>query len=150
MITLYSSNVFQRASNTLYPHKVEVRNEEDLIQAVSHDYVCATYKSNKRSNENYISTNCLAMDVDNDFSKNKEDWIDANDIAEFFKDVEFLIHFSRHNEKAKDKKSARPRFHIFFPIDEVKSFKEYRKLKETLNQIYPYFDSGAIDAARFF
>lgn len=74
----------------------------------------------------------------------------VNNISEFFKDVEFFIHFSRHHEKVKDKKATRPRFHVFFPIDEVRSFKEYRKLKETLNQIYPYFDSGAIDAARFF
>lgn len=60
------------------------------------------------------------------------------------------MHYSRNNMKEKQGKKARPKFHIFFPIEPIKNYEDYRKLKEKILLIYPFFDFGAKDAARFF
>ena len=50
----------------------------------------------------------------------------------------------------KGKYSPRPRFHILFPIDEIRDKEKYRQLKESVIAYFPYFDVGAKDSARFF
>lgn len=52
--------------------------------------------------------------------------------------------------KRKDKYSPRPRFHIIFPIDPVNDSDEYSRLKDSVIAFFPYFDTNAKDAARFF
>ncbi len=44
----------------------------------------------------------------------------------------------------------RPRLHVIFPIDPVTDGDDYRALKESVIAFFPYFDTGAKDAARFF
>ncbi len=51
--------------------------------------------------------------------------------------------------KVKGNKSARPRFHVYFPIEEIKDAGEYSNYKEQLYKEFSYFDNNALDAARF-
>ena len=51
--------------------------------------------------------------------------------------------------KEKDSKAARPRYHLYFPIDPVTDAAEYRRMKEYMLAMFPYFDDNAKDAARF-
>lgn len=44
------------------------------------------------------------MDCDNDHSDIPADWITLEDIAEFFADVPYVLHFSHHHEKPKGEK----------------------------------------------
>lgn len=150
MFTIYHADSVGQASNCLYPHKVEVTDAATLEQAVSHDYVCAEYAGNYRSNDNFIGSDCLSVECDNDHSENSADWKTPDDIADAFPGVEFAVHYSRNHMKVKNGRAARPKFHVFFAIDPVADGEEYAGLKKLLNSIFPYFDTKALDAARFY
>ena len=135
--------------NCSYPLKMEVTNDESLKELVAHDHVCATYKDNRRSIENFLSSNVVVMDLDNDHTEKPEEWIDEDLIEEVFDDYSFAIATSRNHLKEKDGKSARPRFHIYFEINETTDATDYASIKEKIYKKYPFFDGNALDAARF-
>ena len=148
--TLYRSNCLEVPENCTYPHKVEVTGKDSLIEAVKHDYVCAEYQGNYRSNDNFIGSDCLPVDCDNDHSDDPEEWVYPSDVATAFPGVAFAVHYSRNHMKAKGGKAARPKFHVFFAIDRVTEPGQYSEMKKLVNTIFPYFDTKALDAARFF
>lgn len=59
-------------------------------------------------------------------------------VSSFFSNVPIYIQFSRNHMKIKNNKSARPKFHIIFPIDKITDAKEYRAMKEKVYSIFPY------------
>lgn len=148
--TLYRSNCLEVPENCTYPHKVEVTGKDSLIEAVKHDYVCAEYQGNYRSNDNFIGSDCLPVDCDNDHSDDPEEWVYPSDVATAFPSVAFAVHYSRNHMKTKGGKAARPKFHVFFAIDRVTEPGQYSEMKKLVNTIFPYFDTKALDAARFF
>ena len=148
--TLYRSNCLEVPENCTYPHKVEVTGKDSLIDAVKHDYVCAEYQGNYRSNDNFIGSDCLPVDCDNDHSDDPEEWVYPSDVATAFPSVAFAVHYSRNHMKAKGGKAARPKFHVLFAIDRVIEPCQYSEMKKLVNSIFPYFDTKALDAARFF
>lgn len=148
--TLYRSNCLEVPENCTYPHKVEVTGKDSLIEAVKHDYVCAEYQGNYRSNDNFIGSDCLPVDCDNDHSDDPEEWVYPSDVATAFPSVAFAVHYSRNHMKTKGGKAARPKFHVFFAIDRVTKPGQYSEMKKLVNTIFPYFDTKALDAARFF
>lgn len=148
--TLYRSNCLEVPENCTYPHKVEVTGKDSLIEAVKHDYVCAEYQGNYRSNDNFIGSDCLPVDCDNDHSDDPDEWVYPSDVATVFPRVAFAVHYSRNHMKAKGGKAARPKFHVFFAIDRVIEPGQYSEMKKLVNSIFPYFDTKALDAARFF
>ena len=150
MFTIYYADCLGRENNCIYPHKADVTDAESLKRAVARDYVCAEYKNSYRSNENFIRSNCLAVEFDNDHSENPEDWITPEDLRAVFPDVTIGIHYSRHHMKEKNGKPARPKFHAFLEIDEVNAHGAYKAMKERVAQIYPYVDPKALDASHFF
>lgn len=149
-VTLYRSNCLEVPENCTYPHKVEVTGKDSLIEAVKHDYVCAEYQGNYRSNDNFIGSDCLPVDCDNDHSDDPDKWVYPSDVATAFPGVAFAVHYSRNHMKAKGGKAARPKFHVFFAIDRVIEPGQYSEMKKLVNSIFPYFDTKALDAARFF
>lgn len=148
--TLYRSNCLEVPENCTYPHKVGVTGKDSLIEAVKHDYVCAEYQGNYRSNDNFIGSDCLPVDCDNDHSDDPDEWVYPADVATAFPGVAFAVHYSRNHMKAKGGKAARPKFHVFFAIDRVIEPGQYSEMKKLVNSIFPYFDTKALDAARFF
>lgn len=150
MFTIYSADVKGNPSNCSYPHKHIIINGDTLKSAVSHDYVCAEYKNSYRNGDNFIGSDCLPVDCDNDHSDNPDDWISPDDVRKAFPGVRFAVHYSRSNNKVKNGKAARPKFHILFPIDYVTDAKAYADMKKMVNSIFSYFDTQALDAARFF
>ena len=52
--------------------------------------------------------------------------------------------------REKNGKAARPKFHVLFPITRMTDAVAYSNMKKLVNTIFPYFDSNALDAARFF
>lgn len=148
--TLYHSDSLGRASNCMYPHAVEVTDAASLTAAVSFDYVAVEYKNGYRNNANFIKTNCLMLDCDNDHSEDPAAWITPQVLADSSMGVAFAIHYSRNNGKTKNGKAARPKFHVFFPIPEQTDSTAYSDMKKRLQNEFPFFDSNALDAARFF
>ena len=150
MFTIYNSDVIGVPSNCNYPHKIEVVDEDSLKRAISHDYVCAEYKNNYRNGDNFIGSDCIPFDCDNDHSDNPEEWITPEIIKDAFPNVSFAIHYSRSNNKSKNGKLARPKFHVLFPIDYETDSAKYKEIKIKINSLFPYFDTNALDVARFF
>ena len=150
MFTIFYADCIGRENNCLYPHKVDVKDKGSLVRAVSHDYVCAAYKNSYRSNANFIRSNCLAVEFDNDHSEDPKDWITPEDLRAAFPDVTLGIHYSRHHMKEKKGKAPRPKFHAFFEIRDTADPDVYRDMKCKVAESFPYVDTNAMDAARFF
>ena len=70
MFTLYSADFINAPSNCSYPHKFEITDAATLADAVKRDYVCAEYMNNYRSGDNFLGSDCLPVDCDNDHSEN--------------------------------------------------------------------------------
>ena len=150
MFTLYSADIAGNPGNCSYPHQHNVTDEASLKAAICHDYVCAEYKNNYRNGDNFIGSDCLPVDCDNDHSEEPADWITPDDVAAAFSGVSFAVHYSRFHNREKNNKPARPKFHILFPIDFMTDAAAYSDMKKLVNTIFPYFDTQALDAARFF
>ena len=150
MFTLYSADFIGNPGNCSYPHKTVVMDADSMRDAVGHDYVCAEYKNHYRNSDNFLSADCLPVDCDNDHSEDPKDWITPADVLEAFPGVSLAIHYSRFNQREKSGKPARPKFHVLFPIDRVTDAALYSDMKKLVNSIFPYFDTKALDAARFF
>ncbi len=150
MFTIYSADVISNPSNCSYPHRQVILDEAGLKAAISRDYVCAEYKNNYRNSDNFIGSDCLPVDCDNDHSENPNDWVTPDDVMQAFPGVTFAVHYSRFNNREKNGKPARPKFHVLFPIDHITDAALYSDMKKIVNSIFPYFDTKALDAARFF
>lgn len=147
-LTIYSADCIGCLSNCVYPQKHIVTDEIALKDAVKHDHVTAEYKDNYRSNANFIVADNVPLDCDNDHSDNPNDWVTPFEVAMKFTDVAFVVVYSRNHMKIKDGRSARPRFHVYFPIPKITDSKEYTLLKKRISAAFPYFDSNALDSAR--
>ena len=65
-MTLCYATCVGKAANCIYPNKVVVDNAADMESAVAVDHVCATYTGNRRGNSNFIESDVIPMDIDND------------------------------------------------------------------------------------
>ena len=146
---IYTASCSGNAANCDYPYKVEVDSPQVLQEAVKKDHVCATYKDNYRSKDNFISSDVIVMDVDNDHTENEMEFITAEKMDELFPDIDYCLVPSRHHMLPKGKLPAAPRFHVMFPVAPINDAESYAKVKERLAKMYPFFDSNALDAARF-
>lgn len=147
--TVYSADCVGNSGNCLYPNKNIVTDKESFIAAIKMDHVTAKYKGNYRSKDNFESSDCIPLDCDNDHSENPEDWLTPFDIALSIPGVGFAASYSRHHNLPKGDKSARPRFHVFFPIPKVTVGEEYAAMKRKIADAFPYYDTNALDSARF-
>ena len=148
-LTLFTAKCIGNRANCSYPNKVKISSPEELQTAVRTDHVCAAYKDNYRSIDNFLSSDCLVMDIDNDHSERPENWLTAETIADIFEDVDFVLATSRHHMISKEGKMARPKYHIYFPIAECSNAEMYGAMKTALQKKYSFFDDNALDAARF-
>lgn len=148
-LTFYTANCRGNAKNSLYPNKRVVDNEDDFLEVMAFDHVCGEFKEFRRGSDNFLCSDVDVMDCDNDHSDNPEEWIFPEILLERLDDVSFVIVPSRNNQKIKDGKSARPRFHVYFPHDPVTDAASCAGLKRAIQKQFPFFDGNALDAARF-
>ena len=131
-MTLYRADVVGKAANCAYPHKVVVADTDALKCVIAHDHVCATYKNNYRNIANFQMSDVVPMDIDNDHSDNPADWITEDKMDELFGSIDYVLVPSRHHMLPKDGKSARPRYHVYFPIENCTDADEYTAIKVAL------------------
>lgn len=148
-MTLFHADVVGKAANCAYPHKVVVADTDALKCVIAHDHVCATYKNNYRNIANFQMSDVVPMDLDNDHSDEPADWITEDKMDELFGSIDYVLVPSRHHMLPKDGKSARPRYHVYFPIENCTDADEYAAIKVALQKAYTFFDDNALDAARF-
>lgn len=148
-MTFYRADCVGKAANCCYPHKVLVDGAKTMEDVVSHDHVCATYKNNYRSKDNFQESDVIPMDIDNDHSEDPAEWITEEKMDELFGGIDYVLVPSRHHMLEKEGKSARPRYHAYFPIDSCVDADQYAAIKVSIQKAYPFFDDNALDAARF-
>lgn len=148
-LNLYSADCTGNAKNCHYRNHIDASTKEAFEEAIRFDHVCAEYKDGYRSVGTFVSSTVVVMDCDNDHSDNPDDWIYPEHLTEELSDVSFAIALSRNHNRPKEGKSARPRFHAYFPIHEITDADTYARLKRAIHSHYPFFDANALDAARF-
>ena len=147
---LFTANCTGDAGNCSYPNKVVASDPAQLAAVVSKDHVCATYKNDYRSKDNFIKSSLGVWDCDNDYSDNPDDWITPESLGEgILSDISFATTPSRHNNDWKESKSPRPRFHLLAEVSEFTNPDQYGDMKKALQKKFPFFDDNALDAARF-
>ncbi len=147
--TLYTANCTGNLANCLYPNKVVIKDKASFIETIKFDHVSAEYKGNYRSNANFIKADNNVFDCDNDHSDDPKDWVTPADVATAFPGVPFAVSYSRNHMKQKGNKSPRPRFHVYLAIPVITDPKEYAALKLAVASRFPFFDTNALDSARF-
>ena len=148
-MTIYDAATVGSRSNCVYPNPVTVTDADTMRQAATFDHVCAAYKQNYRSVDNFLKADCLPMDCDNDHSDDPDDWLTPFDVAMDFPGVGMVFVYSKSHMKQKGKRGPRPRFHVYFICTETTNSEIYSSWKDRLIADYPYFDDGAKDSARF-
>lgn len=147
--TIYTADCTGNERNAVYPNKAAISNGEELKAAVAFDHVCAAFKEDYRSRENFIASDVVVMDCDNSHSENPADWVTGERFLTMVPDTIVAIVPSRNNMKTKDGKCARPRFHAYFPVPEIRDETAYAEMKQAIHQRFPFFDGAALDAVRF-
>ncbi|MGT2866314.1 phage/plasmid primase, P4 family [Streptococcus fryi] len=137
-------------TTTVYPNQVVISDKETLQSVAQFDHVPGLFTNNTRSNANFIESDVLVMDIDNDHSDNSDEWMTEEKLCDVFADYTFALVTSRSHLQAKGGKAPRPKFHIYFQIEEVTDKALYTAMKEELVNTYKFFDTNAKDAARFF
>ena len=148
-MTIYASEYTGNLANCIYRNKVTVSDEKSMLAAAAKDHVTARYKNDYRGNDNFLESDCIALDCDNDHSDDPEEWVTPFDVMLEFPDVAFITVTSRSNEKQKGERGPRPRFHVYFPVETIADSGQYALMKKRIAAAYPYFDNNALDAARF-
>lgn len=149
-VTFFLSGYRGNAQNAIYPHRILVASIEDMRRVAAFDHVCAEYRNNHRAKDDFIWSNGSMFDLDNTHSDDPAHWKTPDDVRATFPGVPFYAVESRNHMKEKDGKSARPKYHIYLPHNDVTSMVEYTRLKDWVVAAFPYFDLNAKDAARFF
>ncbi|MBQ3456004.1 MAG: replication initiation protein [Synergistaceae bacterium] len=155
-MTLSIAQVRGNRYNTYYPYVIEISDLLLFEAWTLADNCGAVFEGNQRSLKNFKYADCVLMDCDNDEIDAPELWLTPAKLSERLRGVMFGIVHSKSDMKDKDKgqkgiSTARPRFHVYFPLSEtVRNPERIRELKEILLRVVPEFDSGAKDAARFF
>ncbi len=150
MTVHYADNQCGNAKNCLYPKSGTSADPEELKAILCYDHTFIDFKGNYRSIENFRQTSVAPFDNDNDHSDDPGDWVEISDIPKLFPDVPCVISTSRHHMKQKGNKDPRPRYHVIFLIDPIKSPGEYTAFLRKVQGLYPFFDGNALDAGRFF
>lgn len=164
-ITLQYSGVQGKAENTSYPFRADIESVEGLKKVAAFDHICGEYadmKNNRgrlvkgyRSKRAFRKANCVPADCDNTPADPlapdipPEQWKTPADVCAAFPGVPFYVVYSRNHMKEKDGKPARPRFHVYFIMDETESESRLRQIKTRLQEYFPAFDAQALDSARF-
>jgi len=136
----------------------EFTKPEELKEIVKYDWTPNQFTNGDRKNINFLSTDFLYADIDND-SEDKSIHCSIEQFEAIFVDKEYFLITSRNHQKEKKKSKgsvvwiSKPcdRFHVLFPlnttcIDGKLIESELNKLVKTYN----FFDPSVHDLARFF
>lgn len=148
-LTIYTARCTGNKANCVYPERREISTAEELAVAAKLDHVCAEYRNNYRSRDNFIRSDTVVMDCDNDHTEDPTGWITPHALDELLPDTSFVWVPSRHDMLQKDTYSPRPRGHVYFPVQPIADEAEYSNLKIAIQAAFPFFDDNALDSARF-
>lgn len=150
------------ATNSKYKEVKKITNLKQFQEATNYDHTCGRFSDHTRKKNNFISADCIFIDVDNDDPTQQADWDDAKlwmTIAKFhehFHGVEHIITPSKSHRTEKNGRASRDRFHVYFPLDHTLEREEYEEAITYLIALFTradgitWFDTNATDVSRFF
>ena len=71
---LQTANVTADARNCVYPNRKEIASGDELKEAVRYDHVCGEFQKNYRNINNFLKSNVIVMDCDNDHSEDPDSY----------------------------------------------------------------------------
>ena len=148
-MTLFCATVQGQQNNNYYPNSAVITTAADLKAAAVWDHVAAGYAGGHRANKNFVTSDCVVMDVDNDHTDNPDEWVSPDDLPALLPGVTVATATSRNHLRPKGMLSARPRFHVYLPTKPCSNAEEYAGLKKQLAARFEFFDRHALDAGRF-
>lgn len=148
-MTLFCATVQGQQNNNYYPNSAVITTAADLEAAAVWDHVAAGYAGGYRANKNFVTSDCVVMDVDNDHTDNPDEWVSPEDLPALIPGVTVATATSRNHMLPKGALSARPRFHVYLPITPCSNAEQYAGLKKQLAARFDFFDRQALDAGRF-
>ena len=150
------SNHYQRAdlAQGFTPASVDGVNE--LLFAARFDWSPGIYRDGWKRDKDWISSDWLFFDVDNEAGPH----CSIKEFSELFARFKFFIITSRNHQKAKSKTNKKTgivtdyppsdRFHVLFPVETITDITVLNKCLSTIIGKYPFFDKNAKGANRFF
>lgn len=118
----------------------------DLI--CNNDYSGILFKNNYRRQDNFISSEFIILDFDNNPSDPKLSLIEA---IQTFSEYKCIISTSRNHQRPKDDKPKADRFRvILFTEQPITNLKDYLTTWLSVAKRYPATDQKCKDGARFF
>lgn len=134
-------SVAKSNSNTAFqPVTVgEFDSMDDLI--LKHTYSCSTFKNNYRNNDNFESTECIALDFDDGLT------LEAAEFA--FRKYKNIIAPTRNHQKEKHGKTCDRYRVILFLSEPITESKVYHNTYKSLLEKFPMADTTS-DPARMF
>jgi hypothetical protein len=134
------------------PIDVNPRSVDQLLGVLKCDWSPFLFKGNNRLGENFISCECLLMDIDN--TDGEKCSIDS--FETIFRDTNYILSTSRNHQKekmyGKGKSLISPpqdRFHVLFPLS--KAITTPDKVCASLHALiskYPFFDKSVSGPAQ--
>jgi hypothetical protein len=134
------------------PVEVNPSSETELLGVLRCDWSPFLFKGNTRIGENFVSCDCLLMDIDN--TDGEKCSIDS--FETIFRDTQYIISTSRNHQKTKMygpgktlESQPQDRFHVLFPLSAV--FTDATLLTASLHALikkYPFFDKAVSGPAQ--
>lgn len=126
------------------PIDLDIGNADAIASSLRCDWSPFLYKNNARSGENFLSCECLLMDIDNTDGEK----CTIENFKKIFLGTHFIISTSRNHQKekkyGKEKNLISPpqdRFHILFPLKNTITDPGIVSAKlRALIKKYPFFD----------
>ena len=82
-------------------------------------HVVAEYLRRRRWAGSFVTSNCLVMNVDNSHTEDLAQWVTPESLAKQMAGKALMTATSRNHQRARGAQSARPHFHVYFPIAPV-------------------------------
>jgi hypothetical protein len=144
----YNTGSYCAKGNCKFPRQAKIANQDELLNVVEHDHVAQYFTNYYASIENFLSADCLILDVDNSHSDDPMVWQKPQHLATHFPNTMFYTNTSRNHNIVKNGKTARPKFHVIFPLSKpITNAEEYRQLAIKAQTYYSAFDENAINPA---
>ena len=105
-----------------------------FAQAVKLDVAAAEFKNNYRGKQNFLRSDVLVFDVDNDGHdpdqwNDEGNWLTMDHFSHQFRPYEWMIATSFNHQKQKNGRAPRDKFHVFMALDSwVEDIEEYENL----------------------
>ena len=93
------------------------------------DHVCAFYKDIRRSNDNFITSDVINMNIDNDHTDDPSEYITEAKMDELFLGINYCLVPSRHHMLEKGTHPAAPRYHVMLLVEVITDAIQYVKMK---------------------